>query len=295
MGPGLAALALGAVLTLAACGDDGGGGGTSATEPAADIAYPTGADDVVIRVEVGGGFEVGPVVTDQPAVSVYGDGRVVVPGPTIERYPPPALPNLLETEIDAGQIEDLLGAADELGLLDADVDYGEPGITDQPRTVVTIAADDEVYVHDVYALDHEGGTGDDLTDEQRAARENLREFVGLATGDTVTGDDALGPYEYDELAVIAEDYSQPNGNEAPRPNVLDWPLDQDLATAGERFDFGGRCQVVSGPDAIGTVVGQAQDATTITKWRSAGRSFSVTFVPLLPDEHGCDDLLPAGA
>lgn len=293
-GPGLLACAVAGALILAACGDDGGSG-TAATDPDAGIDYPTGADDVVIRVEVGGGFEVGPVITDQPAVSVYGDGRVVVPGPTIERYPPPALPNLLETEIDAGQIEDLLATADELGLLDDDVDYGEPGITDQPRTVVTIAANGEVSVHDVYALDHDVGTSDDVTDEQRVARENLREFVAVATGDDVTGDDALGPYEYDELAVIAEDYSQPNGNEAPRPNVLDWPLDQDLATAGERFDFGGRCQVVSGPDAVGTVVGQAEDATTITKWRSAGRSFSVTFVPLLPDEHGCDDLLPEGA
>jgi hypothetical protein len=288
------AVTLAGVLMLAACGDDDGSG-TAATDPDAAISYPTGADDLVIRVEFSGGFEVGPVVTDQPAVSVYGDGRVVVPGPTIKRYPPPALPNLLETEIDAGQIEDLLATAGELGLLDGDVDYGEPGITDQPRTVVTIAADGEVFVHDVYALDHDGGTGDDLTDEQREARENLREFVGLATGDDVTGDEALGPYGYDELAVIAEDYAQPNGNEAPRPNILDWPLDQDLATAGGRFDFGGRCQVVSDPDALDAVVAQAEDATTITKWRSAGRPFSVTFVPLLPDEHRCDDLLPEGA
>jgi hypothetical protein len=293
-GLGLLAGALAGAVIFGACGDDGGSG-TSATDSDAGIAYPTGAEDVVIRVEVGGGFEVGPVVTDQPMVSIYGDGRVIVPGPTIERYPPPALPNLLETEIDAGQIEDLLATADELGLLADDVDYGEPGITDQPRTVVTIAANGEVFVHDVYALDHDGGTSDDLTDAQREARENLREFVEVAAGDDVTGGDALGPYAYGELAVIAEDYSQPNGNEAPRPNVLDWPLDQDLATAGERFEFGGRCQVVSGPDALDSVVGQAEDATTITKWRSAGRSFSVTFVPLLPDEHRCDDLQPEGA
>ncbi|MGH9024716.1 MAG: hypothetical protein ACRDWD_01150 [Acidimicrobiia bacterium] len=286
----LHAAALAGALVLAACGDDGGGT-TSPTDPDDAIEYPTGADDVVIRVEVVGGYEVGPAATDVPVVSVLGAGQVIVPGPTIERYPPPALPNLVSTEIDAEQIEGLLAEADELGLLE-ETDYGEPGITDQPETVVTIAANGEVYEHRAYALDFDVRTSDDVTEEQKAARENLAEFVEVATGSELTGDDALGSYEYDELAVISEDYSQPDGNEAPRPNLLDWPLGDDLATAGEPFDLGGRCQVVSGQDAVGTVVGQAEDATTITKWRSGGKSYSVTFVPLLPDEHSCDDLLP---
>jgi hypothetical protein len=74
-------------LVLFACGglnDDGGGAGSGA------ISHPTGAEDLVLRVETSGGFV--PMeynVTRLPSWSLYGDGRIVTED-QIEIYPQPA-------------------------------------------------------------------------------------------------------------------------------------------------------------------------------------------------------------
>jgi hypothetical protein len=283
--------ALLAALVLAACGDDSDtGASTSPTDSESEIAFPSGEDELVVRVELVGGYEVGPAADDQPLISVYGQGLAIAPGPQIEIYPPPALPNLQTTSIGTDGVENLVQEADELGLLTSDIEYGEPEITDQPETVVTIAADGEVYQHRAYALDFVAPTGGLIDDEQAAARANLLEFVQLATGSEVLGGDALGGYEYEEMAVVSEKYSAPDGNERPRPNTIEWPLG-NLATEGERFEFGGRCSVVSGAD-LELVVELAGDATTITRWISDAKPYSLMLIPLLPDEHSCDNLLP---
>ena len=68
--------------------DDGTGDGGG-------ISYHTGATQVVLRIEQGGGFV--PIewnLTNMPMVSLFGDGLVVMPGAQIEIYPGPALPAL---------------------------------------------------------------------------------------------------------------------------------------------------------------------------------------------------------
>ena len=70
--------------------------GSSAPTRVGTTSVPTGADEVVFRIDSRGGltgveYQLGIV----PGLTVYGDGRVIVTGPVPEIYPPAALPNLM--------------------------------------------------------------------------------------------------------------------------------------------------------------------------------------------------------
>src|SRR5262245_28012101 len=93
-----------AVAILAsACGrlnDDGpGAGGSGGSGPGA-IAHPTGAGDLVLRVEYQGGFVPYEfTLSSVPFWSLFGDGALILTGPQIEIYPPPALPPLVRAQL----------------------------------------------------------------------------------------------------------------------------------------------------------------------------------------------------
>jgi hypothetical protein len=62
------------------------------------VDYPTGSDDLVLRIEHVGGFVMMEhLMTRLPVISLTGDGCFVYEGPQIMIYPAPALPNLLVT------------------------------------------------------------------------------------------------------------------------------------------------------------------------------------------------------
>lgn len=117
------------------------------------VDYPTGNTDLVLQIALEGGF-VTPetTLTRIPGFSLYGDGTVIVTGPQIEIYPPPALPNLQTTNISPEAMGELLSAAKEAGLFANDFDYGLPGITDMPTTTITINADGQTYLSQIYAF-----------------------------------------------------------------------------------------------------------------------------------------------
>ena len=114
----LALLALG----LSSCGGlldgDGPGPGDDPTDPPG-IDHPTGPDQLVLRIDSGGGF-VPPefLLTDLPDLSLLGDGRLVVLGPQIEIYPGPALPNLQVRQLTEDGVQALLEAAQRRGCSD---------------------------------------------------------------------------------------------------------------------------------------------------------------------------------
>lgn len=65
---------------LSACGSD-------------TIEHATGASDLVLRIETGGGFVPVEVnLTQLPDVSIYGDGTVIVTGPMIKSIRNPHCP-----------------------------------------------------------------------------------------------------------------------------------------------------------------------------------------------------------
>jgi len=299
LGPALLAV----VLAVVAAGCDHGTGRstTSSTTRACGIGHPTGVRDLVVRVASGGGLvrpETG--LGEVPELSVYGDGRAIVTGPVIEIYPPPALPNLLESSLTEAELQALLHPADA-GLLDREVDTGRPGVTDQPVTTITVDADGEEHVTEVYAL---GFDGPGFTEQQQEARERINAFVakahektnGLGVADPDTGSTSR-PYALETLAVFTAGFERaaPNGACPPetlcatQPVFFEWPL-EDLATAGVAIDVPGyRCVVVAGGDAP-TVLGAARSANALTPWTSGGVSYALVFRPLLPDESSCAEV-----
>ena len=279
-------IALVAVVALVGCGDDDTGPVVERPGDGDGIDHPTGADDLVLQVHTAGGLTAPPLAAI-PQVSVYGDGRVIVVGPTTLEYPGAALPNLQQGFLSERELQEVLRAAGAAGLLDDDEpDYGDPGITDMPTTEVVINAGGVERDISAYALDFVDGD-DNLEAAQREARQRLRDFLT-----TVDADVATEGYEADAVAVFVRPFEADDTGDSSA-ETREWPLG-DLAGAGEpalgSSDL--RCLVVEGADAQ-AVLAAADDARADDPWRSGATEYSIDFRPLLPDETSCDDLVPA--
>src|SRR4029453_11312592 len=136
-------VAIAAVAALAsACGglgsDDPGSGGATGASGTTGIEHPTGASDLILRVAYEGGFVAYEyTLGTTPFWSLFGDGTLIVPGPQIEIYPGPALPNLTATPVSEDGIQAILQAARDAGLMDGDQNYGDMCIADAANTVFT--------------------------------------------------------------------------------------------------------------------------------------------------------------
>jgi hypothetical protein len=281
------AAALVAVALLgAACGgpnDDGSDG-----DPA--IAHPTAPDELVLRVDVGGGFL--PVeyhLAQIPGVSIYGDGRMIMTGPVIEIYPAPALPNLQVRQLTEEALQAILRAARDAGLMEGDASYGFPCVTDLPTTTFTLSADGRTSVVSAYALGFEEGAGTcEGVDE--AARADLVAFQsalghleGLVPAGSVGAEE---PYVPGAMRVYVLPYR--GDPELPQEPVA-WPVTGSMGTFGHPAGVaqGARCGIVAGPDLV-PLLEAAAGANQLTPWTSGGREHAAIFRPLLPDEHGCE-------
>ncbi len=140
------------VLGLAACGRVTGAGSGGDTTPGR-IAHPTGANDLLLRIEYTGGFVAPEALLQRyPSFSLYGDGTVITQGAQIEIYPQPALPPLISTHVDEEGIQRILHAAIAAGLDGPDVTYAGIPIADAPDTVFTLNLDGRTHTTTVTAL-----------------------------------------------------------------------------------------------------------------------------------------------
>lgn len=281
-----------AVMIIGACGTPSNPtdsvSTTTTTSPSSMIPHPIGPDQVVFKVSTGGGLVPAEYnVTATPEFVLYGDGRVIVPGPVIAIYPGPALPNLQTAFLPEEAVQSILVAAREAGLFQTGVDYGQPGITDVGTTSFLIDAAGQTYQTHIYALGMETAAGG-LTLEQQQARAAVQDFRNKLIDLTAFTTEQLqwAPFVYDRLAVYSRPAAPSGGSDSTdvAPNYLDWPL-RDLGTTGEALPTGFRRQVVTGSDLAAlqdeALLGQA---TQITLWRSAGKTYHLYFRPLLPDE-----------
>jgi hypothetical protein len=237
---------------------------------------PERRDVAVVRVVTSGGFAAESRQPAQPPqLSVFGDGRVITIGPTTLEFPGPAVPNLQEFRLIRTGLAHLIDGARDAGLLDdPPPDFGDPGVTDQSTTTVTVSVGERTRRVTVYAL----GFSDGLTPDQRENRARLDRYIQLAADP-----DALLPFvvpdserRYDPgaLAVLVRPSNATGGD------THAWPLG-DLA--------GTDCVALTGSDAI-TALAAAHDARDGDVWNSAGATYDLAFRPLLPDEHSCEDV-----
>lgn len=286
-------LLLGVLAAACANAPTSGGPGDGPGDGSSDgISYVPDASQVVLRIELGGGFV--PIewnLTNLPLFSLFGDGLLVTPGPQIQIYPGPALPALTQRRLTPDAIQRLLQAAIDAGL-DANRDYtdlGSVGIADAPTTTFTLTVDGQTYTTRAYALSELGAKPDEMSAEEYQAREDLLAFQAEATdlswlpAGSVSDE---GSYRPEALRVFVASY-RPDQTLTEPP--MAWPLDPGLASFGEAVRNGPedmRCGVVSGSEAQ-TLLAQAEKANQLTPWTSEGARFGLLFRPLLPDESGC--------
>jgi len=274
----------------AACANNTSGGGPADGDR---IEHPTGADQVVLRIERGGGFM--PFewnLANMPLVSLFGDGLLVAPGPQIEIYPGPALPAVTQQRLTPDAVQRILVAARDAGLFQSrDLgNMGNAAIADAPTTTFTVAAGGQTFTTSVYALDELGARPDGMDPDEYRARQDLLAFESkvLDLGWLPEGSTSdQGPYEPSGLRIFVSDYRPSEGLVEP---PIAWPLSPALADFGQPLSDtpaqGWRCGTVTGPD-LDVLLPLVERANQLSPWTSGGARFGLVFRPLLPDESGC--------
>jgi hypothetical protein len=285
----LRAIAAAATVTLisAACAD-----ASSTTSGGGGIEHPTGAGQLVLRVETGGGFTAPEYqLRLLPEFSLYGDGSLITPGPQIEIYPPPALPSVQTQPIAEDGVQAILQAAIDAGV-DTDqamTDMGSTLIADAPTTTFTISVNGATHSFGVYALGIlEGDRPQGMSKDEFDARQALSAFVQqLSDLQSWLPAGSLGEmttYDASGARVYVGDVR--HDDQLPQPKIA-WPLDPPLASFGEDTGAGYRCGAVTGADWTDTLQPLAAGANELTPWTSEGVKYGLVFRPLLPDETGC--------
>lgn len=271
-------------------GSDGGGSPSPGSSASPGIAHPTGASDIVLRVDTDGGFVApGWLLTHLPQFTLYGDGRIVTPGAQILIYPAPALPSLVVERVSEEGIARILRAAEDAGLFGADRSLPLDGIADAPTTTFTLTAGGATHVTSAYAL----GMDQPAPDPGAAdaiARALLAEFVGkLGDLEALVGTALVEPpaaYEFSALRLYIDVYQPPAEGDIA-PTYVTWP-GASLAELGSAVPGhqGTRCALVEGTD-LAAVLPALRTSNALTGWKSGGGTWALRLRPLLPDESGC--------
>lgn len=274
------------LLLLLSCADAPAGPGAGN-----GIDHSTRGGDVLVRVAFEGGF-VAPEWTYRslPSFSLYGDGRLVLPGVQMELYPGPALPAISTRTVTEEGIQTTLDEVLRLiqGVPDEMLDMGSVGLADVPTTVITVHAGGVDRTIKAYGLSELTERPERMSDEEFRARGRLQELVTKLGGlETWLPDGSLGPettYEGSGARLFVSEYQKVDLPQEP----MTWPLRDnldrfgDVAAGSDTY----RCGVVEGADWT-TVREAASRANELTPWTEAGTRFSILFRPLLPDESGC--------
>jgi hypothetical protein len=251
--------------------------------PAA-VLYPidTSAASLVLRIDTAGGFmATGAALARVPDFSLYGDGRVIVPGGQIAIYPSPLLPAVAEAHLTAAEVQRLLAAADAAGLLGPDGSYGGPGMPDAGQTVFTLTVAGKTHV--ISATTAMAGASADPADPTtriaafRASLGDLSALLGRTVTETM--------YEAPGYRVFLS-AAGPVDATASSASVVDWPLATDPAKAGPTAADGITCMAVTGTDTA-TFAKAATTANATTIWRASSGNYLAQVRPLLPNEQHC--------
>jgi hypothetical protein len=271
---------------LSACAqtDGVGAAGESASPgPSAGGSAPASADQLVLRVEQGGGIAGNRgQATKLPQVSVYADGRVISVGPTTAIYPGPALPNLQVRTVAPATVDELVAQGKALA---GAGDLGRPAIADGTTTTITVQGRKII----VYALHEAQPSDSSLTPAQQEARRKVLAFAEQLTGLPAAADlPAPVSYVPQSVAAIAQPWTKATQDLVSDPPVTPWI---GPALPGEAVPGGNQqgCVTVTGDDAA-KLLTAAKTANQNTPWKSGTETWRVTFRPLLPDESGCADL-----
>jgi hypothetical protein len=183
------------------------------------IEHPTGATDVVLRMEVGGGFvPMGFFLTQAPTFTLYGDGTVIFQqiDNRSNAFEAARLPWLVG-HLDEEAIQALLTFALTQGrLANAREQYDQGMVADAPSTTFDLNAGGQSKTVNVYALMELPEPGPDAAD--RAGFLKLSQVLSAFQNQEELGE--VTPYEAELYRVIlTEGFGEPAGG------AIDWPWD----------------------------------------------------------------------
>lgn len=282
-------------LVAAACASAGTSVPPSSSAPPpsptqSGFGHPTGATDVVLRMEEGGGFvPIDFAASQAPVFTLYGDGRIVFRQLT-DTFPQPGADGVTRpaawrtAQLDAGQIEELLTFALGPGGIGTARDVYMGAGADLPSTTFTVDAGGLKKTVVVNAIDMEptGGPDDAARAALKTLADRLRDFDqhGSISSDTYASTAYRG--------VLIEREVDPNVP-VPGPSPVAWPW-PDLTVAD--FKPGDASSPQSFPHRsltadevaalnLGDVAGGAQG---LVLKAPDGKTYSLTLRPLLPGE-----------
>lgn len=292
------ALAVPLALAVVACSSAGasptppgspGGPSTAPTgSPATgELDHPTGATDVVLRLEEGGGFV--PIefnAYNAPIFTLYGDGRIIFQQ-TAAAFPEPGPDGVTRmtpwriAQLDEGQVQDLISfALGQGGLGAAAENYGNDMVADAAHSYFTIDAGGVRKSVDVYALGMETpGSPDELPRKALGVlAERLRDFD--RGGSIAT--DVYVPSAWRAVLIERE------GDPTARPVAWPWP-DLKVSDFASDINAAGGLQMPHramsaeeiGALGLGDIPGGAQGLAIAGP---DGKTYTLVIRPLLPDE-----------
>jgi len=249
------------------------------------IEHPTGATDVVLRFEEGGGFVMPAfLATEAPIFTLYGDGTIIFRNPALDPLVPagsvfPMRP-FRTARLSEEQVQDLLALAlGEGGLGVARPDYRNDLISDAPTAVFTVNAGGLQKTVSIYALGlEEEGAPDGPA---RAAFRKLADRLGNIDDGGAIATDEYQPERY--RGILLE--GQPGA-----PDAKAWPW-TDIAPADfvsnadpNAFQLPARVMTIDEVEALGIqpFAGGFQGLTLVGP--DDGKAYSFSLRPLLPDE-----------
>lgn len=249
---------------------------------------------LVLRIAYEGGFvPFEYTLRGLPLLSVYSDGQIIVEGPQIEIYPPPAVAGLFTRTITSAGIEQIRRAAEDAGLTGPNVRYEYNLVADASDSVFTYVESDGTR-HEIraYALGLDGGNepSEQMSADDRAARMKLAAFQEKMTdldtwlGAEVSSESTFVPAG---LLVFSTAYTAPEDASLGTQAERTWPIATPLNTFGDPHpDSEYRCGVVSGAD-LDALNAELEGTNTLTPWISGDAKFALVVRPALPDETTC--------
>jgi hypothetical protein len=276
----------------AACGSAGSASPPASNPPSAPpttggVDHPTGATDVVLQFEEGGGFVPIEFLAGQaPIFTLFGDGRVVFQ-PAVTTFPEPGPDGVIRNtawrtaQLDAAQIEELLTFALGQGGLGAARDnYGNDMVADASTAFFKIKAGGLDKTVSVYALGMEDPNATDLVPRRafKALADRLRDFD---RGGSISTDVYL-PDNFRAVLVERE------GDPLAKPTLWPWP---DLTMSDFKANVNGvgatqfPHRTITAVEVqalgLGDVAGGAQG---VTLTGPDGKLYTLILRPLLPHE-----------
>lgn len=282
-------------ILIAACSAAGGAspaparpGSSAAPSVAPDpdvIEHKTGATDILLRYEEGGGF-IMPAFTAAavPHFTLYGDGTVIFRNPMAEA--PPAegsvfkMNPLRTARLSEDQIQELLLIAlGEGGLAVARENYPNDMIADASTAVFTIEAGGVKKTVSVYALGLEmEGVADGPA---RAAFKRLADrLTDFDQGGTIATD-VYEPEAYRGVLFEAPGVEAPDVRDWPWPDIKPGDFTPDPDPNANQFPQ--RRMTIEEVDALGIKDYQGGLQNLVLK-SSDGKTWTFSLRPLLPGE-----------